>query len=339
MQGFNMGIYVPPDLEGTLSANAASGKGHSLGARASKLKSHGILTVRFECPFAIWCDTCKPEQIIGQGVRFNAEKKKVGNYYSTPIWSFRFKHTVCGGWLEVRTDPKNTEYVVVEGGRRRDYGEVEDGLGRERTTEEEKDRLEKDGGFGAVEKKVEDKKKLLSESERLEELKKRSERDWEDPYEMSKKLRKGFRPGRKERKDAEVRGEALKEKLSLGIDLVEEREEDTQRAKFIEFGTNVPKEIGDLKPLFAQALSSKLANPPPDGGKGGKKPTAEQLVAAKKAKLQGRLTGNTRAAIDPFASPNRIWQPKVRQKMVSSDTSSVPVAGNLALVEYNSDSA
>jgi coiled-coil domain-containing protein 130 len=28
-----------------------------------------------------------------------------------------------GGWIEVRTDPKNTEYVVVEGSRRRDTGE------------------------------------------------------------------------------------------------------------------------------------------------------------------------------------------------------------------------
>ena len=100
MQGFNMGRYVPPDLEGTVSFNQASGKGHPLGARARKLKAEGVLIVRFECPFAIWCTHCRPEQIIGQGVRFNAEKKKVGNYYSTPIWSFRFKHTICSGWLE-----------------------------------------------------------------------------------------------------------------------------------------------------------------------------------------------------------------------------------------------
>ncbi|KAL9070099.1 MAG: hypothetical protein Q9157_005923, partial [Trypethelium eluteriae] len=75
MQGFNMGRYVPPEHEGTLSGNQLAGK-HALGARAAKLKSAGILTVRFELPFAIWCSSCPPETLIGQGVRFNAEKKK-----------------------------------------------------------------------------------------------------------------------------------------------------------------------------------------------------------------------------------------------------------------------
>ena len=238
----------------------------------------------------------------------------------------------------MRTDPKNTEYVVVEGGRRRDYGAVEDGLGRERTTEEEKERLEKDGGFGAVEKKVEDRRKLLSESERLEELRKRSERDWEDPYEMSKKLRKDFRPGRKARKDAEVRGEALKEKLSLGIELVEERDEDAQRAKFIEFGSDIPREIGDMKPLFDQGAATKSVKPPPHRGKQSKKPTADELAAARKGKLQGRLTSNTRAAIDPFVSADQVWQPKARQKSLPGEAPKSS-AGSVALVAYDSDSS
>ena len=28
--------------------------------------------MRFELPFAVWCQHCKPEAIVGQGVRFNA---------------------------------------------------------------------------------------------------------------------------------------------------------------------------------------------------------------------------------------------------------------------------
>ncbi|KAJ0295257.1 hypothetical protein COL922a_014075, partial [Colletotrichum nupharicola] len=104
MQGFNMGRYVPPDLEGTTTGNALHSK-HPLGSRARHLQTKGALI----------------------GVRFNAEKKKVGNYHSTPIYSFRFKHSVCGGWIEIRTDPKNTAYVVTEGGRRRDYGVDEAG--------------------------------------------------------------------------------------------------------------------------------------------------------------------------------------------------------------------
>jgi coiled-coil domain-containing protein 130 len=240
--------------------------------------------------------------------------------------------------LEVRTDPRNTEYVVVEGGRRRDYGPVEDGLGRERTTEEEKERLEKDGGFGAVEKKVEDKRRLLSESERLDELRKRSERDWDDPYEMSKRLRKGFRPGRKDRKDAEVKGDALKDKLSLGIELVAENPEDAQRAQFIEFGHDLPKEIGDAKPLFDQN-PSKPSKLPPERGKRSKRPTAEDIATAKKAQLQGRLTGNTRAAVDPFTNDTQVWKPKVRSKAALDRSTSTPVSGSVALVAYDSDDA
>ena len=43
---------------------------------------------------------------IGAGVRYNAQKKKVGNYYSTPIFGFRCKCHLCSGWFELRTDPK-----------------------------------------------------------------------------------------------------------------------------------------------------------------------------------------------------------------------------------------
>ena len=121
MQGFNMGKYVPPDLEGTTSGNKLHNK-NALGARASKLKQ-GILTVRFEMPYAIWCSTCPKPTIIGQGVRFNAEKRKVGNYYTTPIWSFKMRHAACGGEIELQTDPKNTAYVVISGAKKRDTGE------------------------------------------------------------------------------------------------------------------------------------------------------------------------------------------------------------------------
>lgn len=37
----------------------------------------------------IWCGSCNAH--IGMGVRYNAEKKKIGNYYTTPIYSFRCK--------------------------------------------------------------------------------------------------------------------------------------------------------------------------------------------------------------------------------------------------------
>lgn len=74
------------------SLNSVTGT-HALGNRARKL-GEGILITRFELPFNIWCGEREGEgcgKHIGQGVRFNAEKKRVGNYFSTPIFEFRCK--------------------------------------------------------------------------------------------------------------------------------------------------------------------------------------------------------------------------------------------------------
>ena len=46
-----------------------------LGKRANKLDK-GILTIRFEMPFNVSCRGCK--HTIARGVRFDAEKKTVG---------------------------------------------------------------------------------------------------------------------------------------------------------------------------------------------------------------------------------------------------------------------
>jgi hypothetical protein len=50
---------------------------------------------------------------IGMGVRYNAEKKKIGAYFSTPIFSFRCKCHLCDGWFEIQTDPKVSCALVI----------------------------------------------------------------------------------------------------------------------------------------------------------------------------------------------------------------------------------
>jgi coiled-coil domain-containing protein 130 len=337
-----MGRYVPPDLEGVVSANRASGKGHALGARARKLKTEGILTVRFECPFAIWCTTCSPEQIIGQGVRFNAEKKKVGNYFSTPVWGFRFKHVVCGGWIEVRTDPKNAEYVVTEGGRRRDLGleKVLDGEIRIGATDEEKDRLEKDGGFGALEKKVADKTAADTQKVRMQELQNISERNWSDPYEMSKKLRRQFRVGRRKRQADEKSAEALQEKFGLSVEMLAEDGEDGARARLVDFGEQ-KEVISSSKPLFSHDLNG--AAPPNATSKPGK----VSGKADRRELLSNTLRDNTRAAADPFLHDDDSWRPRAKRKRdeevagtgEKAQPPKVESSISTALVAYDSDSA
>ncbi len=102
MQGFNK--YYPPDYDPKTAPTLNAYRGiHALGARAKDIDK-GILVVRFELPYNVWCGTCGKH--IGAGVRYNAQKRKVGHYYSTPIFAFRCKCHLCDGWFEIRTDPK-----------------------------------------------------------------------------------------------------------------------------------------------------------------------------------------------------------------------------------------
>ena len=89
---------------------------HPLRERAKKL-DQGILVIRFEMPFNVWCNGCG--HLIGKGVRFNAEKKQIGSYFSTKIWSFSMTAPCCSEHIEVQTDPKNHEYIVVAGAKRK----------------------------------------------------------------------------------------------------------------------------------------------------------------------------------------------------------------------------
>jgi coiled-coil domain-containing protein 130 len=272
-------------------------------------------------PFPIWCTTCQPRPlIIGQGVRFNAEKKKIGNYYSTPIYSFRMKHTACGGWIEIQTDPKNTAYVVVSGAKKRDTGEDKDAEAGEikiRTTEE-RERLEKDP-FAALDVKVEDQRFAQSSKTRVEDLKKLRDRDWSDPYEGSKKLRKVFRAERNVRHKNAAATEDLKDRMGLDIELLDEVEEDRQRAKLVDF------DQVDSDASVARARSRPLFSSGDGGGevKGGsstgidkgtvrpspRKPRALAIAQNSRERLHRELRANTRAALDPFLVSDEDWSP------------------------------
>ena len=62
-------------------------------------------------PYNIWCDGCnKP---IGMGVRYNAEKSKIGNYYTTPIYKFRMKCHLCDQHFEIKTDPAVSRNYIL----------------------------------------------------------------------------------------------------------------------------------------------------------------------------------------------------------------------------------
>lgn len=271
--------------------------------------------VRFAAPFAIWCDHCALKNpgapvVIGKGTRFNAEKKSAGAYLSIPILSFRIKHTICGQWIEIRTDPQHADYIVFSGGKRRDYGDEAENLVA-KNAELEQNRRHEDA-FAALEGRVTDKKEMLDGEKRIQTLRKRSHQDWSDTYAGNRRLRRTFRIERKIiEKEAEAAA-ALKDRMSLAIELLPESRSDIIQAQATEFyprGAEDEDEVGD----------------------------ASQRSRRKSRKLRRLLIENTKQNVNPFNAAKALENDRVQDDQpVPGETNGQAFQGARPLVEYDS---
>merc|ERR1712137_558606 len=219
--------YYPPEWEPKNgSINKYRGQ-HPLRERARKL-SQGILIVRFEMPYNVWCLSCDAH--IGKGVRYNAEKKQIGKYFSTKIWSFRMKCHLCSAWMEVQTDPENRDYKMASGVKRKEETWDE----RENETEvhdsdAHKERLQTDP-FYRLENSAQDKASAEIKKPQLQKLIEHNYRSYDD-FGASQVLRHRFREKKKEIK--ELKDEA--QSKGLHIDLLPPDPEDQRQADSIKF--------------------------------------------------------------------------------------------------------
>nr|CAG4642036.1 EOG090X0DK6 [Eurycercus lamellatus] len=251
--------YYPPDWRPEMgSINKYHGT-HALRERANKLHL-GILIIRFEMPYNIWCDGCKNH--IGMGVRYNAEKKKIGMYYSTPLYQFRFKCHLCNNYIEMKTDPANLDYVIVSGARRQerrwDPTENEQIVPEEKSTSQ---KLATDAMFKLEhgEKDATKSKKAAPIIDRLHDHRER----WKDDYSSNRLLRDQFRAAKKDLKDKAAIDAALLAKSSLDIKLLPQSEEDSKIASLLRLNpTQTPEERQqsirqkiDSKSLFSSPQS------------------------------------------------------------------------------------
>lgn len=171
------------------SANAIAGS-HPLGVRANKLKSEGILVIRFEMPFDSWCDGCGEH--VARGIRFNADKKQDGSYHSTRIYRFTMKCPFCPQKFEIRTDPKNADYEYLSGLRKKarpERGHSETTKGK---TNEQALALINDAFF-KLEHVGDDKRKAAGANERLRALADIQEARYADDYASNSALRAAAR--------------------------------------------------------------------------------------------------------------------------------------------------
>lgn len=295
MQGFNMGRYRPYDSNPCReSFNARTGT-HPLGKRAHKA-DQGILIVRFELPFNVWCEGCGAH--IGQGVRFNAEKKREGEYFSTPIFSFRCKTACCQNYMIIKTDPKNTRYIVESGARQQnlEWNPEENGgfpIHDDGKATSSSNTLPPLDAFSALEKSINDRTLAKTRFTRTEELQEIATARSSDPYTLNSALRSEFRKGRRERQVIAKRDEELKGRIGWNMPLAIEAESETERRE----RQKLWSEARDRKAGLCSAPSSTPSRTRISSASPRKEPKSK---AEATAALAARIQSNTRRKAGPF---------------------------------------
>ena len=83
-----------------------------------KLSNIGQFSVRMMLPFTVRCNSCG--EFMYAGKKFNTRKENANgeDYLGIPIQRFYFKCVNCGAEFAIKTDPKNSTYVVESGATR-----------------------------------------------------------------------------------------------------------------------------------------------------------------------------------------------------------------------------
>jgi len=223
-------FYYPPDFDPKKHGSLNGYHGvHALRERARKLDK-GILIIRFEMPYNIWCDGCKKH--IGMGVRYNAEKTKIGMYYTTPVYQFRFKCHLCPNKITIKTDPGNMDYVITEGARRVEQRWDPSQNGQIVPDDKSIGRKLADDAMYKLEHEKTDKDKSSDAAPRINQLSNIQDRV-KDDWLANRILRDQFRAKKKERKAQLEKDKLITGKCGLEMDLVAEEDEDVKMARLL----------------------------------------------------------------------------------------------------------
>ncbi|XP_043280008.1 coiled-coil domain-containing protein 130 homolog [Venturia canescens] len=223
-------LYYPPDYDPRVGGLNKFMGTHALRERARKLHM-GILIIRFEMPYNIWCEGCGNH--IGMGVRYNAEKTKIGMYYSTPLYQFRMKCHLCDNHFEIKTDPANLDYVIVSGARRQENRW--DPKENEQVVPETKEvsRRLYDDAMYKLEHGTNDVKTARFRDSALNSAIALNKAQWSDDYASNCALRTSFRARKKELERVKLSDQSLLKKAGLDMTLVQEHKDDIEIARLL----------------------------------------------------------------------------------------------------------
>lgn len=307
--------YYPPDYD-PKSGGLNKWQGvHALRERGRK--SHlGIIIIRFEMPYNIWCLGCNNH--IGMGVRYNAEKKKVGMYYTTPVYEFNMKCHLCDNHFIIKTDPGNLDYEILSGARRQEnrWDPLENSQVVPETKETQK-RLFDDPMY-KLEHGSNDLEAGSSAGPRLARLFQRNEDTWSDTYTLNQTLRKYFRQKDKDLKLRAATDRDLLRKSCLDIPLVNETDEDKHMAKVLsrKIKTNKTTATNVNKQLI---MSTSL-----------------NVAQQKRAK---RLVHTNSSPNEVLVKSKDTTKPSQRRKERSPSPPATATGLNISLVNYSSHSS
>lgn len=177
-----------------------------------------MMEMRMMFPFTLQCENCKDFVYVGTKFNSKVEKVRGQDYLGIAIWRFYGRCPHCRHQLVMRTDPKNTDYVLESGGIRtydsnRDVKLAEEALEQAKQQEVDNDTVK------ALEVKSYSAAGELKTLEALEELKRLNKRLMGRPDKLSEFTQKVL----DER--AEKANDALDEaELREARDLFRERE-------------------------------------------------------------------------------------------------------------------
>ncbi|KAF9384965.1 hypothetical protein CPC16_008187 [Podila verticillata] len=335
--------YYPPDWDPSKGSINTYGGQHPLRDRARKL-DQGILIVRFELPYNIWCNGCNNP--IGMGVRYNAEKKKIGNYYSTAILSFRMKCHLCDNWFEIHTNPKNATYDIAGGARKK----VEDFTAEDNETiaidtPEEFERRANDK-FSRLEHVEQDAIKAKSGATVLTRLQWLNDRQWSDPYALSQKLRKEFRADKKARAKEAAECKAVADRVGFAFSILPESESDRVGSKRIEFDdaekAKMERKLMDIKTGGLFSGVGRIRNGRSYGTlvKSSRSTTDSKDLSTNAIvaqNLASTVRANTRLQLDPFLTGSTSKSSPVTSQKLSLPASRQAPPAKAPLVDYGND--
>jgi len=165
----------------------------------------------------------------------------------------------CPNEIEIQTDPKISDYVVVAGGSRKvETWDPQDSENFELKDPEKAKNLA-ENAFFKLEHDTKDKNIAKKNVPIITELLNIQEQNWANDYDASKLLRKRFREEKKEiEKEVKITND-LQKKASLNIPIVEESPSDVLTAKKIKFNSSDISRSSQQQQLAKIQVSSIFA--------------------------------------------------------------------------------